>query len=575
MAEAESDSLSPTRCGGHSIVTQEEGQEDPSIKAMGYFDIMILGLTGQGKTTTADKLLIANPDHIDYAHAYPSSAHGGGQASVLPKAAEARYQDLSMWLIPSDQFSLERISTRMKNLAFYRILQDPHLEVNAAHDNNMRVTERTLKCELFSNEKTKVRVLDVPGFFGAMTAEQFQANVPEGRSPTTTTSIMEDTHATHIRSMRRILHTQTIMKMKFNRILYFLPCRGPLSIISAALQQELQLLVYYFGRHIFDTIVLVATLDGVTYNIVPEGIDVIFPVERLESSRRRFHEALKIFIPEDTPNPPIIFISLRETCESILEKVKATQVIQEGLQLELNPTLCSRCGVTIGEKNGERLVAVKRYGWLKNVSGGFDWSDAIPYEHSRCHPVLVPRFNRGQKLTEGIAYTIRAVVHREWNWPDLNVEKCLNCNAIPGTEGCLKVGSKYKEKLVDHTNRVEGYAHRELNQRQSKTSGPSESNSESKEDSIGSVNGIERLPVIEQQSSDASLASEGSVFGQEGDNNPSILSESSEGFITREVSVYIEPEHSPQASMRLNYGNKDEQRRSPETESNESEKKGT
>ncbi len=568
---AESDSLSPTMCGGQLIVTQEVGEEDLSIKAMGYFDIMILGLTGQGKTTTADKLLIANPDRIDYAYMYPSS--GDGQASVLPATAEARYQDLSMWLIPNDQYSLERISTRMKNLAFYRVLQDPHLEVNASHNNDMSVTERTLKCELFSNEKTNVRVLDVPGFFGAMTAEHFQANAPAACSPITTTSVMEDTHATHIRSMRSILHTQTIMKMKFNRILYFLPCRGPLSVTSSALQQELQLLVYYFGRDIFDTIVLVATLDGVTYDIFPEGIDVTFPEERLDSSRRWFHEALKIFFPEDTPNPPIIFISLQETCESILEKVKATQVIQEGLQLKLRSTICSRCGVTIGDKNGERVAAVKRYGWLKNVSGGFDWSDAIPYEHSRCHPVLVPRYNRGQKLAEGIAYTIRAVVHREWNWPDLTVEKCLGCNAPPGTEGCMKIGSKYKEKPVDHTNRVEGYDHRELNQRRSKTSVPSESDSEPREDSIGI---IERLPVFEQRSPDASLVSEGSVFGRNKENYPSISSENSEGFVTRDVRVYIEPEHSPQASLRVSHGNRDSPvQEIDEIELNESEKKGT
>lgn len=423
---------------------QDEGS---SINAMGYYDIMILGLTGQGKTTTANKLLIANPGGKLYEKIDPSA-----KAMVGP-LREAQMEDLHMWLIPNDTDALDRISVRLINLAFFRILEDPHLQVNAAHDSDMNIHRKTTKCELFSNETTKVRILDVPGFFGATKVKEFES--PEKLSPNST-NIMQETHTTHIATMRNILHTQTIMKMRFKRILYFLPCRGALNVASAALQQELELLVRYFGRGIFDTIVLVATLDSVTYQI---SDNVIFPQKMLDSSRRKFQEILEDFFPDDTPNPPIIFISLQETCESVLAKIKATEVVQADLRLQLNPSLCSRCGITIGEKNGERLAAVKRYGWLQETTAGSGWKEAIPYEHSRCHSVLVPRYKPARKLSEGIAYVVRAMVHLEWNWPDLNVEKCQNCNAPPGTEGCMRVGSTYNGKLVDHTSKVEDHSH--------------------------------------------------------------------------------------------------------------------
>ncbi len=464
----------------HFVAPVED--ESPSIEAIGYYDIMILGLTGQGKTTTANKLLIANPSGKHYKKMDPSAK------TIVASTIEAQMEDLSMWLIPNDEYALERISVRLKNLVFFRILDNPHLEINAAHDSDMNIHRKTLKCELFSNETTKVRVLDVPGFFGSTATTQ--VNLSEELSPTST-SVMQEAHSTHIATMRSILHTQTIMKMRFKRILYFLPCRGALNIASATLQQELELLAYFFGRCIFDSIVLVATLDNVTYEI---SDNVHFPQAMLDSSRKIFIEILKGFFPNDTPNPPIIFISLKETCESILAKVKAAEVVQADLKLELSPSLCSRCGVTIGEKNRKRVAVVKRYGLFQQIAAGPGWKEAILYEHSHCHPVLVPRYSRGGKLTEGLSYVVRALVHLEWNWPDLNVEKCKNCKAPPGTEGCMMIGSKYKDKLVDHTNKVENCESRSFSPR---SSNASSSSVQSQSDVEHLIDNIRRLSVPE------------------------------------------------------------------------------
>jgi len=113
-------------------------------------------------------------------------------------------------------------------------------------------------------------------------------------------------------------------------------------------------------------------------------------------------------------------------------------VVFADLELALDPLVCAKCNVTIGESKGVRVAA------LKGAQSAIDWKNSIPYEHSRCHPAFKPYFNTGQKLATGLAYTIRAIVHREWEWPDLNRELCVNCFQPPGAEGCIKIGSLHE-----------------------------------------------------------------------------------------------------------------------------------
>ena len=416
---------------------QEKGVDNVIVKSVCYFDVMILGLTGQGKTTTADKLLIANPDDINYREIFEDEQ----KATVDPDNQRATKQDLVMWRIPSDTFALDRLSTRLKSLAFYRTLQNPHLEVNGAHEADMHVNDRTQKCELLSNETTKVRVLDVPGFFGAMTSEQIQrAN-----------SIALKASASHLGTMRSILRIQTAMSIKFERILYFLPCRDTLQLSNAGLEQEIELMFNYFGKAIFETMIIVTTIGSATYEMIPEGYPIEFPEKHLETSRTTFKSALAKFLPIDTPNPPIIFISLYDTCESILRKIKETEVAQSSLQLQLSSSICALCSSTIGERNGERVACIP----------GHESSKLITlYEDSHCHPIFLPKYTAFQKITGGISYAVKTVVLREqWNWPDFNVEECPNCKCQPGSKGCLMVGKTYEIDnqtfWVNHTNKVE------------------------------------------------------------------------------------------------------------------------
>jgi hypothetical protein len=89
--------------------------------------------------------------------------------------------------------------------------------------------------ELISNESTKIRVLDVPGFYG------------EGDAGTTLTISVQVANQIALR-MRNILRVQSEMKLKLRRILYFLPVHGALRRSDAYLEMELSTLAKYFGR---------------------------------------------------------------------------------------------------------------------------------------------------------------------------------------------------------------------------------------------------------------------------------------------------------------------------------------
>lgn len=426
----------------------EGGSIALTLKAMRYYDIMIIGRSGMGKTTTTEKLLVANPDGFNYVSQYPSYLN----VEELGKegSKHIKHQDLCMWKIPEDKDAIERLTERLKLLTFFRATTTdslPHQSINKAR---AEASERTQVPELFSNEKTKLRVLDARGFFGpASTNEQNPNQVGRSSHPFTTTAM--NANLAHLGTMRSILHIQTSMSMKFSRILYFLPCRGTLEASSAPLIEELQLLHYFFGRSIFETMVIVATLGRIHYKMFSEhDARINFPEDELDKSRETIQEELKKLMPNETPQPPVIFISQNETCESILAKVKGTQVARNSLCLQLKSTVCARCSATIGEKKSERIASTDQN----------DWAKSMIYEESHCHPLMVPRYSRIQKIVEGIAYVVRTVVRRNsGNRPDFSAEKCIECGCPPGSLGCWRVYTNYiiegETYVVNHNNRVQ------------------------------------------------------------------------------------------------------------------------
>ena len=375
-----------------------------------------------GKSTTVDKLLIAQ---------LPEAQLGQG-GDVLPvynqESRRLVCDNMTMWLISDKEYDLDRVSLRLKNLNFFSSLEDPHKEINSSRESNMHIYESTDQCELLSNETTNIRILDVPGFFGKNAAREVRDLDQR----------MEETKKTDLETMRKVLRIKNAHGLNFNRIVYFLPDKGSLKRTSQNLIIEIEIMEKYFGRAIFDSMVVVATLSADAYEHIEDGKKDLFSEAKFEQTRTHLQEAIReIFKCSDVPEPPLIFISLFDTCEEVLHKVQLAHVRQEKIQLEFNRSLCARCGAAIVEEGqGDGTAAHVKHD---------DMQGAISQEESTCHPLMVPKYTKIRRILGGIAHliTFRRFVGR---WPDFKMmdEKCVNCKQPPGTHGCLKVGNAFR-----------------------------------------------------------------------------------------------------------------------------------
>ena len=399
-----------------------------------YYDIMVIGRTGMGKSSTADKLVIANPEGRDYC----GEQHDDGEAFK----EQLKMSDLTMWLVADTDDEIERVETRLKNLIYFRSLKKSHKMVN---DMYKRAKKQTVGSQVVSNDTTRVRVLDVPGFFGV---DIGTANVKDkGTGDKVTRS--------GLLIMREVLRIQTRMRMKFKRIIYFIPDRGTLERSHKVLLMELEQMVHYFGKSIFECMVLVATVSPDVYEFIPETITP-FSAESNTTTRVNFDTALVQVLPESEVlpdgKPPIVFISMHDTCEQILEKIKEAPVIYNELRLTFDHRTCIRCGLKakiLKYKNG-RKKRVACY-------AGDDPSVSVAYEDSCCHPLIISKYWSIQKIVGGIAHFITRNRYRDM-WPGFrnpDDEICIDCGQIPSAPGCKKVGSRYRLEgqifVVDHT----------------------------------------------------------------------------------------------------------------------------
>ena len=407
----------------------EEGAEDTTVD---YYDIMVIGRTGMGKSTTSDKLVIANLDGRDYS--------GEQHTDELEEAVRVKTSDLSMWLI-ADEDEIERVKVRLKNLVLFRSLKNPHIEVNVNYKGSSRPTTRS---QLISNESTNVRILDVPGFFGE----------DIGNTHLQTTGNKVTTSGLCI--MREILRIQATMRMKFRRIVYFIPERGPLERSqNKVLQMELEQMVHYFGKSIFECMVLVATVNPDVYQYLRDDA-VPFSENAEMTTRMNFQEALtRVLPPGEQPTdgkPPIVFISMHDTCEAIIEKIKNAPVIRDELELAFDDRTCVRCGlkakILTDTNNEEKRVA---------CYAGEDPSKSVPYDESKCHPIIISKYWMITKIVGGIAHFITRGKFKD-KWPDFrnpDDEICIDCRKVPSEPGCKKVGSRYRLydeiRFVDHS----------------------------------------------------------------------------------------------------------------------------
>ena len=104
-----------------------------SIIQAEYYDIMIIGHTGQGKSTTSDKLLIANQEGAQYTT----------DVNIVTDEAKKQLQcgDMTLWMTTTSDF--EKEETRLKTLVAARADSNPHIKIQKirTHLNQMTIIQ--------------------------------------------------------------------------------------------------------------------------------------------------------------------------------------------------------------------------------------------------------------------------------------------------------------------------------------------------------------------------------------------------------------------------------------------------
>ena len=416
---------------------RNDGQQlEPSAKpSVPYIDLLLLGHTGIGKSTTGDKLLAADPYNTNYI--------GRQQAlegeEVVKEASEKRQfscDDITLWKLSSDG-DYKKAKERIKRIVFQRSIEGENIyDLDREH-----VELMTNDCELLANETSRIRVLDVPGFFGSYMIAVAQAAAQIGLSPLQQGA--RNIQQAHLGVMRQIFRIQAEKGLIFRRILYFLPLRGPLSRADAILQSELLVMKHFFGRAIFECMVMVAT--------VPSSISKkhVFDSGDFAITKRTVNRALELtFNPQvgsdsavvpKLPDPPIIYVSLEETGMDIYNKLISVDVeLKEGLQLKLDEYVCYCCPLKVGYYMKEKVVCIM------DDSGR---QKRMAYDESKCHPMMIKKHNTITRIFMDLSRYVR------------NLEKsddvvCANCGKPPGIAGCKRIGTFYefkdKQVQVDH-----------------------------------------------------------------------------------------------------------------------------
>ncbi len=397
-----------------------------------YIDYLVLGKTGMGKSMTADRLLVAD------------SVPGASDATPEEKEdGSTQLDDILIWSL--NKRSVEDIKERV--IFFLANRAAGITGKNATDPKSKGVDSVTIDCALLSNEKTRVRVLDVPGFHTSLTKQQL-AN-------------QQVANQDNLGIMRQILRIQAVKQLHFHRILYLLPYRGVCERADSNFQEELKVMYHYFGRVIFDSMIVIATERSRL------SIKGAIDQEDIDQNRKVFNRAFQLAVAtenqnpdevQDIPQPPIIYLSLEESSSDLRKQLQQTVVPRKGgLKLQLHENTCARCSLKFGVHRTAAGVD-EPVVLIQETDGGLS-----PYDQSRCHPLITPKHSKVKKFFGGMAYIvlfgIPLLAGNPWPGFFNHDEECAKCKKPPGSPGCTQIDKEWvvaENKIkVDHNSELD------------------------------------------------------------------------------------------------------------------------
>lgn len=322
-----------------------------------YYDILLLGRTGQGKSTTGNKLM-----------------------DIVAKEC------------PPNEFTY----TEDKTIPFFIVGEG--------------ADSITRYCKVFTNPETQVRVVDTPGLDNTLKKDQ-------------------NLYETNLEVIRQILSTQKEHEMKFSRLLYFLPVRGPLERATKDLQDQIKVMYGFFGRQIFNIMVIVATNHEDSRRQTPEfnehdrkKTEVAF----MTAFKRTTNESLKAC-------PPILYLSVNE--EEVLKKVRRAEVLHSG-PLPAPLEVSGRCA-----KCAKKLIYIDHKVIARVIENeGLYTEKEILVDDSKCHPYFIPKPRKSWM--------------KFWFF-DTTEEICACCKQPPGSKGCRDIKEMFKRNTPTSTEEIE------------------------------------------------------------------------------------------------------------------------
>ena len=391
--------------------TSDGGDTDPSKQERGddqYFDVLLLGKTGMGKSTTGNKLINSK------------------SASQVIHRWEIEGEDKYL-LVPKGE---DGVPKRFEE------------------GSDESITATTITCDLLSDESgeldgTRFRVLDVEGFASTNRGESCkQANL----------SIL-----------RRVMKIKHALKLRFSRVLYFLPVRGRLQKADYNIFEELHALNYFFGKSIFDSMIVVCTEDAMN--------DVItWPPPKMEHTKEAFSRVLHDVISQgrqpEYPDPPIVFLPHSATPDEVRKLIISTTVKCKLLDLKFRVGVCHRCALEFIHRKEETEHSTENRAEGKSSAVTCTTNtETVLYKESKCHPIIVTKYKGAEKFIASAVHVMTfGVTHaqrKKIGMPGFGTirnrsnEWCPNCQKKPGHPGCIPVKTIYvytPQGSVDRTN---------------------------------------------------------------------------------------------------------------------------